>query len=85
MKKVKLEVFIEPGCKACVSVMYSIREVQSQLPLDLKVYRREADREMFRDRNVVITPAIFIDEVLTFYGEVSPADIKRKIYQVCYE
>jgi len=80
MKIVTLEVFVESGCKACVSVMHTIREVQSNLKFDVIVYRRDVDIEVFKDRKVVITPAIFIDGVLNFYGEVSPADIKKKIY-----
>lgn len=79
MKTVNLDVFIEPDCKACISVMYSIREVQSQLSINVKVYRRDVDREVFRDRNVIITPAIFIDGKLIFYGEVSPEKIREKI------
>lgn len=84
MKTVTLEVFIETGCKACVSVMHTIREVQSNLKFDVIVYRRDVDIEVFKSRKVVITPAIFIDGVLTFYGEVSSADIRKKIYQASH-
>jgi predicted thioredoxin/glutaredoxin len=84
MKKVRLEVFIEPGCKACIAAMYSVREVQSRLAIDVEVYRRDSNGDIFRRRKVVITPAIFIDGVLTFYGEVTPDDIKKKIYSVCH-
>jgi len=65
--------------------MYSIRKVQSQLPIDVKVYQRDVDNEIFRYRKVVITPAIFMDGVLIFYGEVSTDDIKQKIYSLRYK
>jgi predicted thioredoxin/glutaredoxin len=64
--------------------MYSVREVQSRLAIDVEVYRRDSDGEIFRRRKVVITPAIFIEGVLMFYGEVTPDDIKKKIYSVCH-
>ncbi len=82
MRKVRLEVFIESGCKACVGALYSIRNLQSGMPLDVIVYRREKNKDVFRERKVVITPAIFIEGVLMFYGEVSPEDIKKKVYSV---
>lgn len=84
MKKVKLEIFVESECKACVGALYSVRKLQSQMPLDVNVYRREKDSAIFRERKVVITPAIFIEGVLTFYGEVSPDTIKKRIDSVCY-
>ncbi len=82
MKTTLLEVFIEPGCKACVSVMHSIRKVQSDLNIEVKVYRRDTEPDVFKKRNVVITPAIFINNVLMFYGEVTPVEIEKKLYQV---
>jgi len=85
MKNIRLEIFIESGCKACASAMYSVEKVQSELQIHVDVYRRDTDSEVFRERKVVITPAIFIEGVLTFYGEVSAEDIKKKICDVYCE
>jgi len=85
MKSIRLEIFIESGCRACASAMYSVEKVQSELQIHVDVYRRDTDSEEFRKRRVFITPAIFIDGVLVFYGEVSAEDIKKKICDVCSE
>lgn len=85
MNSIRLEIFIESGCKACASTLHLLEEVQSDLKIQVDVYRRDTDMEVFRKRRVFITPAIFIDGVLTFYGEVSAEDIKKKICDVYCE
>ncbi len=80
MKSVLLEVFIEDGCKSCVAVLYTVRSVQADIPFEVKVYRRDTHQDIFKQRKVVITPAIFINGVLTFYGECTRDQIINKVH-----
>jgi predicted thioredoxin/glutaredoxin len=82
MNTVKIEVFVEPGCRACATVLRSIEQVKANLPLEVCVYRRDRDSAVFSERKVVITPAVFIEGVLRIYGACTPEEIEKKVVQV---
>jgi predicted thioredoxin/glutaredoxin len=85
MNTVKIEAFIEPGCRACATVLRSIEQVGAKLALEVRVYRRDRDSAEFGERKIVITPAVFIDGVLRFYGACTPEDIEKRVVRANYE
>lgn len=74
-----IEVFVEAGCKACCGVISIVTSYAQKHRLDLKIFDRERDARAFRDRNVVICPATYVNNQLVFYGEFTEEALARHI------
>jgi hypothetical protein len=74
-----IEIFIEHGCSACQKVIDIVESITTLYNLQFAVFERESDSSIFRDRNVIICPATFIDQKLEFYGEFQEEEFRQKI------
>ncbi|MDE3056725.1 MAG: thioredoxin family protein [Bacteroidota bacterium] len=68
MKKHLVEIFVEKNCRACEEVVTTIARFISYPDIDVRVFNRETDSSVFRERNVVVCPATFVNHRLVFYG-----------------
>jgi predicted thioredoxin/glutaredoxin len=68
MKKELIEVFTEKNCSSCEEVLLILTRISSRCAFDLRIYKREEDRQIFHERHVVICPATFLNGRLVFYG-----------------
>jgi len=71
-------VFVEDDCFACERILSQLDVFRRAHPLiDLKVYDRSRDRGQFEKYKVYAVPAIFINEKLTSYGELTESEFSK--------
>jgi uncharacterized membrane protein YagU involved in acid resistance len=75
-----IEIFVEDTCSTCSRVIEDVSIFVRGTDTAVRIFRREGDSEKFRERNVVICPATFVNGRLSFYGEVSPEALKKQLY-----
>lgn len=74
-----IEVFVEPGCKTCNKVVSLVHSFAQKRRLEMRVFDRERDSQVFLERNVVVCPATYIDSQLAFYGEFTEEALVKLI------
>jgi hypothetical protein len=74
-----IKVFVEPGCKSCCRVISLVTSYAQKRRLDLRIFDRERDAQVFRDRNVVVCPATYVNDRLVFYGEFTEEALSKHI------
>lgn len=74
-----IEVFVEPGCKSCDTVISLVRSLAREQRLVLRIFDRERDARVFLDRNIVVCPATFVNNHLAFYGEFTEEAMRKHI------
>lgn len=66
----KMKVFVENNCGACENVLRVVNEMnKNKLISKLIIINREDDPKECLDYNVLVYPAVYIDDELIFYGE----------------
>jgi len=75
-----IEIFVEDTCSTCSRVIEDVSTFVRGTDIAVRIFRREADAEKFRERNVAICPATFVNGRLSFYGDVSPEALRKHIY-----
>jgi len=66
----KMKVFVENNCRACENVLRIVDEMYDRgLLKKLIIINREDEPEECLKYNVLVYPAVFIDDELIFYGE----------------
>jgi hypothetical protein len=80
MKKDLIEIFVEKNCRACDEVLAAAARFFSHPDVDMRIFNRETDLSVFRERNIVICPATFVNRRLIFYGGFQ-ADSLQKYLQ----
>ena len=79
MTPVTIEIFVERNCSSCESVLSVLRQVPELITSEIIVRQRENDLEQFRQKQVMIVPATFINNSLAFYGTFSKDDLEKYI------
>ena len=79
MKNNVIEVFIEKNCRSCEEALHAIESLVDQFCLNLHVYDRHTDRDVFLARSVMVCPATFVNNRLAFYGSFSSEELSRYI------
>ena len=72
-----LEVFVEQDCPSCEEVVSLVNEYRNDPSIELQIYEREKNASLFRERRVLICPAIFVDHRLVFYGAFTMNELAR--------
>jgi hypothetical protein len=75
-----IEIFVEDTCATCARVVNDVSTFVRGSDVTVRIVRREGDPELFRERNVVICPATYVNGRLVFYGDVSPEALAQHIY-----
>ncbi len=75
-----IEIFVEETCSTCSRVIEDVSTFVRGTDIAVRIFRREADPETFRERNVLICPATFVNGRLSFYGEVSTEALRKHFY-----
>jgi hypothetical protein len=81
MKTNFIEVFVEENCPACNSMLSLAQRFVNDVSVELRVFNRQRDPEMFRRRHVVICPATFVNNKLVFYGEFTADALEKHLHQ----
>ena len=79
MKKDFIEVFVEKNCPSCVEVLHTLTRIASTQGSELRIYKRENERQIFQERHVVICPATFLNGRLVFYGAFTFEALTNKL------
>jgi hypothetical protein len=74
-----IEVFVEPGCKSCCGVISLVTSYAQKRQVNLKIFDRERDAQVFTKRNVVVCPATYLNGRLLFYGEFTEDALNKHI------
>lgn len=74
-----IEVFVEPGCTSCNRVIALVTSFARKRRLDLRIFDRERDTEVFLKRKVVVCPATYVNNRLVFYGEFTEEALSKHI------
>lgn len=77
----RIEVFVENNCPACDVALASAISAAKECSTNLRVFQREIDRDIFRQRGIAVCPATFVDGKLSFYGEFSFAEIRDRLHR----
>jgi alkyl hydroperoxide reductase subunit AhpF len=75
MAKNLIEVFVEPHCPSCESVMSTVNVIAGNPANELHVYDRQKHLAAFEERHIFICPATFVNHKLVFYGVFSLNEI----------
>lgn len=71
----EMKVFIEQNCKACENVLRVVEVMKNDgLINKLIIINREDDPKECLNYNVLVYPAVYIDDELIFYGEFTIGD-----------
>lgn len=71
----EMKVFVEQNCRACENVLKVVREMHNtRLISKLIVINREKEPEECLKYNVLVYPAVYINDELIFYGEFTIKD-----------
>jgi len=77
MNTTVIEVFIETNCRSCEEVLRVVRSLVGRLRVQVRVYDRQADKETFSSRSVMVCPATFVNNRLTFYGSFTGEELAQ--------
>jgi glutaredoxin len=85
MKPVPVDIFIENECPVCEEVLTAVNEMPDPKNYSVTVHRREEESDYFREKQISIVPAIFLNDTLFCYGSVNTGTMTRKINQIVEE
>jgi len=66
---VQVSLFTESDCNSCESAEQELKQLsEKRKDFDLTIFRRPADDDKFKESNVVICPALFVEDKFVSYG-----------------
>lgn len=72
-----IEVFVESGCASCSKVITVVTSFARKHKLQLSVFDRDQDTDVFLNRKVVVCPATYVNNRLVFYGEFTEESLSK--------
>lgn len=72
-----VEVFVEKDCHSCNEVISVLGRFSGNPSVELRVYERAKDVAAFRERDILVCPATFVNHRLVFYGAFTLSEIVR--------